>query len=123
MTRVADRGASALDGPVAPSLSCPDMAEETYDAERERRLERMLRMLADRIRELDGQGRLLDGASELLRLIGDVRSEIFHYEVRATYDTPEIAEHRRMVSEAQRSESEPWRKTEWNPDEDADPSR
>ena len=55
---------------------------------------------------------------ELLRLMGDARSELFHYEVRSTYDTPEVADSRRIVDEAQRQDSfhpddpeddEPWR--------------
>ena len=66
--------------------------EQTYDEGRARNLEALLRALADRIRELDREGRLLKDAGELMRLIGDVRSELFHYEVRITYDTPEIAE-------------------------------
>jgi hypothetical protein len=50
--------------------------------------------------------------------MGDARSELFHYEVRSTYDTPEVAESRRIVEEAQRKGSfnleepedeEPWR--------------
>ena len=61
---------------------------------------------------------LLRGAPELLRLMGDARSELFHYEVRITYDTPEVAESRRIVEDAQRQEpfspdepedDEPWR--------------
>src|SRR2546426_8047803 len=35
-------------------------------------------------------------------LLGNARSELFHYEVRLTYDTPEIAESRRIVEEAER---------------------
>ena len=46
----------------------------------------LLRALAARITEADARGELLKHASELTRLIGDVRSELFHYEVRATYD-------------------------------------
>lgn len=65
---------------------------------------------------------LLQGAGELLKLLGDIRSELFHYEVRATYDTPEIAEHRRIVSEAEELEPTQWEKSEWNPDEDDDPT-
>ncbi len=96
--------------------------EQTYDDGRARNLEAMLRVLAERIRELDREGRLLDGAGELMRLIGDVRSELFHYEVRVTYDTPEIAESRRIVQEAQQEDSEPkWHKSEWKPDEDESP--
>jgi hypothetical protein len=32
--------------------------------------------------------------------LGNARSELFHYEVRSTYDTPEVAESRRIVEEA-----------------------
>lgn len=98
------------------------MSEETYDEGRARNLEAMLRTLAEHLRSLDGEGRLLSNPAELLKLIGDVRSELFHYEVRATYDTPEIAEHRRMITESQDSEPSQWEKKEWNPDEDDDPT-
>ena len=40
------------------------------------------------------------------RLLGDARSELFHYEVRLTYDTPEVAESRRIVEEAERRTSD-----------------
>jgi hypothetical protein len=91
--------------------------EETYDDERARRLEALLREVAARIMSLDGEQRLLAETAELLRLLGEARSELFHYEVRCTYDTPEIAEHRRIVSEAEREpftpedpeDDEPWR--------------
>jgi hypothetical protein len=93
--------------------------EQTYDDGRARNLEAMLRALAERIRELDARGELLDNAGELTKLIGDVRSELFHYEVRITYDTPEIAESRRIVREALQEDDEPkWHKSEWTPDED-----
>ncbi len=105
--------------------------EQTYDDGRARNLEALLRTLASRIAELDAQGRLLDHAGELLRLIGDVRSELFHYEVRITYDTPEIADNRRIVREAQDSETRnsklnnnddgTWQTSEWKPDEDEKP--
>src|SRR5215208_5963064 len=95
--------------------------EQTYDEGRARNLEALLRALAERIQKLDGEGKLLEQAGELMRLIGDVRSELFHYEVRITYDTPEIAESRRVVQEA-KAEAEDtdstWQKTEWTPDED-----
>jgi hypothetical protein len=94
--------------------------EQTYDEGRKRNLEKLLVALADRIRELDATGELLKHASELTRLIGDVRSELFHYEVRATYDTPEIADNRRIVSDAKQSEQGEWR-NEWKPDEDDEP--
>src|SRR6185436_19798030 len=98
------------------------MTEETYGEERARRLEALLRAMADRIRELDQAGKLLSDPGELLRLMGDIRSELFTYEVRATFDTPEIAEHRRIVSESQPGEISEWQKTEWTPEED-DPDK
>lgn len=98
------------------------MTDETYGEDRARNLEAMLRALAERIQALDRDGTLLQGAGELLKLLGDIRSELFHYEVRATYDTPEIAEHRRIVSEAEETEPTQWEKSEWNPDEDDDPT-
>ena len=92
--------------------------EETYDEGRARGLEALLRALAARILELDREGRLLDAAGDLIRLTGDVRSELFHYEVRATYDTPEVAESRRIVSEATKDGDNTWEATKWKPDED-----
>ena len=91
--------------------------DEVYDDARAERLAEMLRALAERIRELDRNSQLLGGVPELLRLMGDARSEMFHYEVRVTYDTPEVAESRRIVDEAQRDQyqldepedEEPWR--------------
>jgi hypothetical protein len=96
------------------------MSEETYDDERRRKLEALLLALAARIQELDGQGALLSRAGELIKLIGDVRSELFHYEVRATYDTPDVAESRRIVSEAQSSEAA-WEPKEWQKDDEDGP--
>jgi len=96
--------------------------EQTYDEGRARNLEALLRALAARILELDAEGRLLNQAGELMRLIGDVKSELFHYEVRATYDTPDIAESRRIVRDAQDTDTDQakWDRTEWTPDEDED---
>jgi hypothetical protein len=96
------------------------MAEQTYDDGRARNLERLLVELAHRIDELARQGNLLRHAGELIKLIGDVRSELFHYEVRATYDTPEVAESRRIVAEAKDSDTSQWERTEWTPDEEDD---
>ena len=93
--------------------------EQTYDEGRARNLEALLRALADRIQELDRQGRLLKEAGELMKLIGDVRSELFHYEVRITYDTPEVAENRRIVQEA-KNQDEQWEKNEWKPEAEDD---
>jgi len=97
------------------------MTDETYGPERAERLVALLRALVTRIQELDRAGRLLDAAPELQKLLGNARSELFHYEVRQTYDTPEIAESRRIVEEAERRFREldldepgddegPWRK-------------
>jgi hypothetical protein len=97
------------------------MADETYGEERARKLEALLRNLAARIVEMDARGELLQQAGELMRLIGDVRSELFHYEVRATYDTPEVAENRRIVAEAADNQDNTWQKTEWKPDADDEP--
>ena len=97
------------------------MSDQTYDEGRARNLEALLRVLAERIRELDGRGQLLEQAGELMRLIGDVRSELFHYEVRATYDTPEVAESRRIVSDALKENESTWQTSEWTPDEEEKP--
>lgn len=99
------------------------MSEQTYDEGRAEILMGLLRALAERIRHLDAHGELLSNAAELQKLLGDVRSELFHYEVRCTYDTPEIAEHRRIVAEATEPTEEQWQSNPWTPDEDADPPR
>ena len=93
-------------------------SEQTYDERRKRNLEDLLRTLSARIAELDECGELLHHAGELTRLIGDIRSELFHYEVRATYDTPEIAESRRIVEEARNQPESKWETDEWERDED-----
>jgi len=93
------------------------MSEEVYGPERAQRLVALLRALAERIQELDRTGRLLDAAPALQKLLGNARSELFHYEVRSTYDTPEVADNRRIVEEAMRElslddpdDDEPWRR-------------
>jgi len=95
-----------------------DHDEQTYDDARAANLKAMLRMLAERIRVLDADDQLLPNGGELMRLIGDVRSELFHYEVRCTYDTPEIANHRRLVDEAKQRDDESWTPTGWSPDDE-----
>ena len=98
------------------------MHDQVYGPERERQLLDLLRALASRITELDRAGRLLEAAPELQQLLGNARSELFHYEVRRTYDTPEIAESRRIVEESVRrlreldldpppDDDEPWRRS------------
>jgi hypothetical protein len=106
--------------------------EQTYDEGRARNLEALLRAFAGRIGELDAKGQLLDHAGELMKLIGDIRSELFHYEVRITYDTPEVADNRRIVREAKdendrnvntnnNDDEGKWQTSEWKPDEDEKP--
>ncbi|MEO6446978.1 MAG: hypothetical protein ABIP66_17645 [Gemmatimonadaceae bacterium] len=96
------------------------MSDQTYDDGRARNLEALLRVLAERIRALDERGELLKHAAQLQQLMGDVRSELFHYEVRCTYDTPEIAEHRRIIAEAADTHEESWQSNPWTKDEDED---
>ena len=79
----------------------PDQ-DQVYGPERAERLVALLRALAQRIEELDRVDHLLDAAPELQDLLGNARSELFHYEVRVTYDTPEVAENRRIVEDAER---------------------
>jgi len=83
------------------------MSEPVYHPERAERLVALLRAIAARIQELTSDSDLLGAGPELIRLMGDARSELFHYEVRATYDTPEIAESRRIVDEARQSAEQP----------------
>jgi hypothetical protein len=97
------------------------MNDPTYDENaRSQRLIELLRALSARIRELGEDEALLAAGPELLKLLGDVRSELFQYEVRVTYDSPEVAESRKIVEEAQRQtesldledteeDDEPWR--------------
>ena len=77
------------------------MSEPVYDDSRAERLVELLRALAARIRELEGDVDLLRAGPELIRMMGDARSELFHFEVRHTYDTPETDESRKIVEEAQ----------------------
>jgi hypothetical protein len=88
------------------------MSDETYDPRHAERLVEMLRELARRIQTLDREGALLGEAPQLQRALGDVRAELFRYEVRHTFDTPEIADHRRIVGEAGSG---------WTPDADPKP--
>jgi len=80
------------------------MSEEVYGPERADRLVALLRALAERIQQLDREGALLEATPELLKQLGTIRSELFHYEVRLTYDTPDVAESRRIVEEARRGQ-------------------
>ena len=79
------------------------MDEQTYGRERAQKLVELLRELGARIASLANDADLLAAGPELMKIMGDARSELFHYEVRATYDTPEAAESRRIVEEARRT--------------------
>ena len=76
------------------------MSDETYDPARINQLLGMLRGLASRLQLLDAEGRLLSEVPALLRERGEIRRELFQYELRSTFDTPEIAENRRIVEQA-----------------------
>jgi hypothetical protein len=93
--------------------------DEVYGDDRVEELRGLLRSLARRIEELDRAGNLLGQVPELLERLGALRSELFHYEVRSTYDTPEFAEHRKLVEQARETpdflnpdpeDDDPWRK-------------
>lgn len=101
------------------------VSDETYGEDRARQLRVLLRHLAERILEAERTDRLLMDAPELMRLLGEARSELFAWEVRSTYDTPEIAESRRIVEEAgappeflptDPEDDEPWRNSSSSPD-------
>jgi len=96
-------------------------SEEVYGPDRAERLLAMLRALAERIQALDRSGQLLERVPELQKLLGNTRSELFHYEVRLTYDTPEVAERRRIVDEAERQAREA--RAGFDEDEDDEPWR
>lgn len=72
--------------------------------------------LAEVIRRLDEQGELLMATPELIKILGNLRSQLFEYEVRHTgrflrEDLPEIVEAQRIVFDAARKmeeEDEEW---------------
>ncbi len=76
--------------------------DQIYDDERAKRLLDLLHALAARIGALASENDLLTTGPELMKLMGDARSELFHYEVRSTYDSPEVAQSRRIVDDARR---------------------
>jgi hypothetical protein len=78
------------------------VTEPVYEHDRPERLVKLLRAIAERIRELDSDDDLLAAGPELQKMLGDARAELFHYEVRVTYDTPEVAESRRIVERAKK---------------------
>ncbi len=80
--------------------------DHTYDDGRAERLMLLLQALAARIQDLQAHEDLRDAGPELMKLMGDARSELFHYEVRRTYDSPEVAESRKIVEQAKRQSGE-----------------
>lgn len=73
--------------------------DETYGNDRAKALVELLRELAQRI-DLLSDEQLLQSGPDLQKRMGDIRRELFLYEVRSTFDTPEVAESRRIVEEA-----------------------
>ncbi len=92
-----------VSGRVAGKVELSMAHEQVYDDDRAKRLLGLLRVLAARIKALEALGDLADAGPELIRLMGDARSELFHYEVRCTYDSPELVESRRIVEQAKKS--------------------
>ena len=78
------------------------MNDPVYDGNRPVQLVALLRQLAARIQQLTGDDDLLAAGPELLKMMGDARDELFQYEVRITYDSPEVAKSRRIVDVAKR---------------------
>lgn len=85
--------------------------DQVYGRDREILLRARLLELAELIRQLEQRGELLARVPDLLRALGEARSELFHYEVHVTYDTPDLAEHRRLVERAAEG---------WTPDDEGD---
>lgn len=62
-----------------------------------------LRHFADLIVRLDADGKLLDAAPHLLKLLGDLRAKIFAYEVRFTRNLTRTEEKERMPAYLEQS--------------------
>ncbi len=82
------------------------VSEPVYEHDRPARLVELLRAISERIQELKQDKDLLAAGPELQKMLGDARAELFRYEVRITYDTPEIAENRRIVERAKQQMDE-----------------
>ncbi|UCC72238.1 MAG: hypothetical protein JSV86_18015 [Gemmatimonadota bacterium] len=95
-------------------------------------LRQQLLDLAAVVLELEERGELLEATPELIKIMGDLRSRLFEYEVRHTgrlfgqeEELPEILEAQRIVDEAARrledeEEQEWWRRWSMDPDEGSD---
>ena len=95
-------------------------------------LRRELLQLADLIQRLEESGELLQASPELIRIMGNLRSKLFEYEVRHTgrllpkpTDAPEVLEAQRIVEDAARrmeEEERSW-KGDWSPSADSEEER
>lgn len=104
------------------------MAEKRDRVDPEK-LRKNLLDLADVIRKLDESGTLLESSPKLIRLMGNLRSELFEYEVRCTgrllpkgKEPPEVREAQRIVEEAARQfeeEKRSW-ESQWSLDSEED---
>lgn len=92
-----------------------DRSERVNEGE----LRQRLLSLAEVIRKLDEDGELLAAAPRIMRILGDLRSQLFEYEVRHTYDfypdeddIAEVVEARRIVRDAvermEKADEERW---------------
>jgi len=96
-----------------------------------KKLRQELLSLADSIIKLDADGELLEASPELIQAMGDLRAQLFEYEVRCTgrllpspKDLPEIVEAQRIVDEAaarlDEEEEEWWRRWSTGQEESGD---
>lgn len=85
--------------------------------------------LADVILRLEEEGDLLQASPQLIKIFGDLRSQLFEYEVRHTRrffsdEPPEVLEAQRIVNEAARrleeEDEEWWRRFSADSDEEED---
>ncbi len=88
--------------------------------------------LAEVIRRLDESGELLEAAPQLIKIFGNLRSQLFEYEVRHTgrlfgggNDLPEVVEAQRIVNEAARQLEEEedelwWHRFSADPEDEED---
>ena len=95
------------------------------------RLRRNLLNLAELIGKLDEEGSLLESSPRLISIMGNLRAELFEYEVRCTgrllpeETPPEVIEAQRIVEEAARrleeqEDEEWWRRFSSESDDDDD---
>jgi hypothetical protein len=80
-----------------------DRKRMSVDRQRHKQTARLARHLVRQLARQALRSRptmILRMRGSLIRLMGDSRSELFHYEVRCSYDSQEIAESRRIVEQA-----------------------